>query len=194
MKHHSPSIPVSLLVLLGGLLAALAAHSALPAPAWAAPASSYDPARLRQVLLSIHGYGKTALEAASTNVSEILTMIAGDPNEPMAIRRQAVKGLRLYPEDGVMTFIEKEAPTAPRTLKRLYLSSLSGFTATHPARVSALVAAHLEDADVTVRMDAVRLTDQLGATPQVQSILQNRMAREPDAGLRAEIQRRLVPK
>jgi hypothetical protein len=178
-------------VLLGAWLMFLAAQSLGFGPAQAAPASSYDPARLRQVLLNIHGYDKAALEAASTDVSEILMTLANDPEELMVVRRQAVKGLRLYPEDGVMNFIEQQAPSAPRTLKRLYLSSLNGFAATHPARVSALVAANLEDADVSVRLDAVRLSDRLGATPQVKSILQSRLSREPDAQLRVEIQRRL---
>ena len=191
MKYIGARITAGLPVLLSGLLVLLAAQWLWPGPALAAPASSYDPARLRQVLLNIHGYDKLALEAASTNVSEILMSLAGDPNEAMVVRRQAIKGLRLYPEDGVMNFIEQEAPSAPRSLKRLYLSSLSGFAASHPARVSALVAASLEDADASVRMDAVRLSDQLGATPQVKSLLQSRFSREPDAGLRAEIQRRL---
>jgi hypothetical protein len=191
MKRIGKTITKRWPVLLSGFLTLLAAQSFALQPALAAPASSYDPVRLRQMLLGIHGFDKAALESASTNAPEILMSLANDPNEQMVVRRQAVKGLRWYPEDGVLGFIEQQAPSAPRTLKRLYLASLSGFAATHPARVTAVAATAIEDPDVAVRRDALTLSDRLGATPQVKSILQSRLAREPDAGLRAEIQSRL---
>jgi hypothetical protein len=176
-------------------LAALLGFLAAPGPsvplAQGAPASSYDPARLRQALLSIHGFSKEALEAATTNAPDVLMLLAADPEEEMAVRRQAVKALRFYPEDGVMSFIEQQAPSAPRGLKRLYLSSLGGFVTSHPERVSVMAAAALEDADRSIRLDALKVADRLGARPEVRAMLQSRLAREADPGLRLEIQRRL---
>ena len=155
------------------------------------PSVTYNPERVRALLLSIHGYTREGLQAASTNADEILMMLAGDGQEEMVVRRQAIKGLRLFPSDGTLSFIEREVGGAPEGLKRLYLSSLGGFAQAFPDRVGALAESALNDPLVNVRFSALKLTGELGQTPRVRSMLQSRLAAEPDAKLRAAIQQRL---
>lgn len=186
------------------LLAALGAA----APAWAQlgptsenpngagteplrPSVEYRPERVRALMLSIHGYTKAALQAASVDAEQILMMYAGDPQEAMVVRRQAVKGLRLFPQDSTLRFIESTMPGSPEGLKRLYLDSLEGFAAGFPDRVTALAGTALNDPLVTVRSSALHLTGVLQQTAGVRQMLESRLAVEPDAGLRSRIQQRL---
>lgn len=161
---------------------------ALSAPA----ATTYDPERVRTLMLSIHGYTREALDAASTDVPEILMMLAGDGQEQLTVRRQAVKGLSLYPSDEVLTFIENRVPAAPPPLKRLYLNSLGRFGQSFPDRVGALAETYLNDPELTVRYSALKLASQLESSPRVRTMLQSRLTREPDAQLRSEIEKRLA--
>ena len=155
------------------------------------PSVTYNPERVRALLLSIHGYTREGLQAASTNADEILMMFAGHGQEEMVIRRQAIKGLRLFPSDGTLSFIEREVGGAPEGLKRLYLSSLGGFAPAYPDRVGTLAESALNDPLVNVRFSALKLTGELGQTPRVRSMLQSRLAAEPDARLRTAIEQRL---
>jgi len=164
---------------------------ACPVIAEAQQATQYRPDRVRAMMTSIHGYTREGLEGASSNVDEILMMLAADDQEQMLVRRQAIKGLRLYTTADVLSFIEQNSAAAPESLKRLYLSSAAGFAGAFPARVQALAEANLNDSEVNVRFSALKLSDALRATPQLTTMLQSRLALESDAGLRAAIQRRL---
>ncbi|MEE8555614.1 MAG: HEAT repeat domain-containing protein, partial [bacterium] len=148
--------------------------------------------RVRTLMLSIHGFTLAQLNAVSTDVPEILMTLADDGGELMLVRRQSIKGMRLYPTEPLLTFIEDRVDEAPLGLKRLYLSSLGGFAASDPARVTPLMEQALDDPDITVRYAALNLASQLGSTQEVQSILQTRLSVEPDGGLRGSIERQLA--
>jgi hypothetical protein len=171
--------------------AALALAAGLAAIAQAQQATEYRPDRIRALMTSIHGYTRAGLEAASTNVDEILMSLADDEQELMLVRRQAIKGLRLYPTAEVLSFIEQESVSAPANLKRLYLSSAAGFAQGFPERVRTLAETHLNDESVNVRFSALKLSGALEQGVQVRTMLQNRLALEPDQKLRSAIQARL---
>lgn len=155
-------------------------------------AASYDPERVRTLMLSIHGFTLAQLNAVSTDVPEILMTLADDGGELMLVRRQSIKGMRLYPTEPLLTFIGDRVDQAPLGLKRLYLSSLGGFAASDPARVTPLMEQALDDPDITVRYAALNLASKLSSTQEVQSILQTRLSVEPDGGLRGSIERQLA--
>lgn len=169
----------------------VASWLALPHVAAAQQAAEYRPDRVRALMSSIHGYTREGLEAASTNVNEIMMMLAADDQEQVFIRRQAIKGLRLYPTDEVLTFIEQKSVSAPANLKRLYLSSAAGFVQAFPDRVATLAETHLSDESVNVRYSALKLSGALQASARVRTMLQNRLALEPDQKLRSAIQAKL---
>lgn len=150
-------------------------------------ATSFEPEKVRTLMLSIHGYTRAQLEAASTDVDQVLMVLADDPDELMLVRRQAVKGLRLYPTEEVLNFIEGRVDQAPLGLKRLYLSSLSGFVNSHPGRVTAIMEDALNDSEITIRYAGLNLARKLEGDGQVNSILQQRLDTEPDPTLRNRI-------
>ena len=158
-----------------------------------ARATTYDPERVRALMMSIHGYTREGLEGASTNVPEILMTLAGDGREETVVRRQSVKGLSLYPTEEVLTFIEKELVSAPLHLKRLYLNSLGGFAQGFPDRVSTVAETYLNDPELVLRYSALKLTGRVGQTPRVRTMLETRLTHEPDLKLRKEIEKRLGP-
>jgi hypothetical protein len=154
-------------------------------------ATTYDPERVRALMLSIHGYTYAALESVSTDVPRILMMLAGDDRELMVVRRQAVKGLKLYPQADVLTFIENQVGRVPEPLRRLYLGTLGGFALGFPDRVSAIAETYLNDPELLVRYAALTLAGQLEPSPRVRSILETSLEREQDATLRSAIRKQL---
>ena len=154
-------------------------------------ATEFRPERVRTLLKSIHGFTLPALVATSTGVTEILTGFIDDANEPMVVRRQAVKALKWFPTDAILTFIEERVYVAPAGLKHLYLQGLSGFAHLAPQRVEAVMAVAMEDADITVRYAALNLSRSLGPSTQAASVLRGRLDRELDSHLRKAIEERL---
>lgn len=154
-------------------------------------ATEFRPERVRTLLKSIHGFTLPALVATSTDVTEILTGFIDDVNEPMVVRRQAVKALKWFPTDAMLTFIEQRVYVAPAGLKHLYLQGLSGFAHLAPQRVEAVMAVAMEDADITVRYAALNLSRSLGPSTQAASVLRGRLDRELDSRLRKAIEERL---
>ena len=154
-------------------------------------ATEYRPERVRTLLKSIHGFTLPALVATSTGVTEILTGFIDDVNEPMVVRRQAIKALKWFPTDAMLTFIEQRVYVAPAGLKHLYLQGLSGFAHLAPQRVEAVMAVAMEDADITVRYAALNLSRSLGPSTQAASVLRGRLDRELDSRLRKAIEERL---
>ncbi len=154
------------------------------------PATEYRPERVRILLMSIHGFTLAALNAASTDVAAILAGFI-DGGELMVVRRQAVKALRWFPSAEMLTFIEERVYTAPAGLKHLYLQSLGGFAAVAPERTTTVMAAMIDDADVTVRYAALHLSRALQSGPAVRAVLEGRLERESHRGLRQAIEERL---
>ena len=73
----------------------------------------------------------------------------------------------------------------------MYLQGLSGFARSAPRRVEAVLAAAMEDADITVRYAALNLSRSLGPSTQAAAVLRGRLEREPNSRLRKAIEDRL---
>lgn len=156
-------------------------------------ATDYNPDRVRNQLKAIHGFTRARLDAASTDVPQMLMAWIADPGESMLIRRQAVKALKLYPSGQTFTFIRDTLPGAPAPLQMLLLGALQAHAAQRPAEVAALAATYLEHSQVTVRQAAVSLAGALQGRPELNRKLQERLAEEPDPGVRKSIHRALKP-
>jgi len=157
------------------------------------PATAYDPARLRTQLLGIHGFTRAQLDAASTNVPQILMAWIDHPTESHFIRRQAIKALQLYPSDAVFGFIRERLPLAPPSLQHLYVTDLKDYVPTHPQEVQDLVLPLLSSPRVTVRHAAVDVAGQMKGSGNVVARLQERLSEEPDPGVKKDIERQLAP-
>ena len=158
-------------------------NAALPA------ATSYNLSRVRDLMLSIHGFSYNELEAASTNVPAILRGFITSPTELVTVRRQAIKALRHYPSEENFAFIQTRLDGAPIGLKHLYILSLAGFDATHHDRIVDMVGPLLTDPDVGVRDATVVLCGRLQAGDRLRALLENRLPEESEAGVRRAINR-----
>jgi hypothetical protein len=156
---------------------------AAPPPAATTP----DPDRVRTLLRALHGFSRAALDTASADVAAILMRFIDDPAEAVLVKRQAIKALGLYPTDSVLAFIEARAPAAPNPYKPLFVGSLGAFAASQPVRVTAAVTPLLADPDVGVRAAAAHLANTLPPSPTLKAALQDRIAVEPSADLRAKL-------
>lgn len=188
-QHLRPGVQRGLSAPAAGSSSTLATPQAGPAAsAPAAPlASRRDPDAVRSVLKSVHGFSREALDAASTDVPDILQGFIDSAGEPLLVRRQAIKALALYPSDANLSFIEARVDAAPVGLRRLYLLSATAFGTARPAAVSAILERALGDDDVTVRGAAVAGAARLVHVSSVRSALEGRLDSEPDPALRREI-------
>ena len=156
-------------------------------------AVAHDPERLRTQLLSYHGFTREQLDAASTDVAQILMGWIDDPGESAFIRRQAVKALQLYRSDEVFGFISQRLPEAPPELQHLLLTDLKAYVPVHPQAVQELVLPLLDSPQVVVRQAAVEVAGQLIGSGTVVVRLQERLAVERDSGVRKAIESKLSP-
>ena len=151
------------------------------------PATIYDPERVRMHLLAIHGFTREQLEAASTEVDQVLRGLIDGPGEPVVVKRQAIKALRHYPNVETLDFIAARLSGAPPTLQRLFLGTLEKFPARNDGRLERLVEPLLESSDLSVRHAAVGLAAKLEATPRLRSALEAVLSGETDPALRNSI-------
>lgn len=165
-----------------------------PAPRPAEPAETRSPESVRRVLRSIHGFTRAALDAASTDVPDILMAIADDPDEAMALRRQAVKALGLYPDEAVLAFIEAEFADAPDSLQRIYLTTLRAFADTAPERATHIAAERLSHQDALMRNAALELAKRLPSSDRLVTALSTQLQQETDPNLRRELEETLQAK
>jgi hypothetical protein len=164
-----------------------------PAEAAPLPAATYDPSRLRTQLLSLHGFTREQLDAASMDVPEILMAWIENTGESAFIRRQAIKALPLYPTDTVFAFIGAHLPQASTDQQQLYLSALKVYAPSRPQDVQQIVLPLLSSPQVVVRQAAVEVAGRLTGSGVVVVRLQERLAVEPDPGVRKAIERTLAP-
>ena len=151
------------------------------------PATTYDPERVRMHLLAIHGFTREQLEAASTEVDQVLRGLIDGPGEPVVVKRQAIKALRHYPSVENLDFIAARLSGAPPTLQRLFLGTLEKFPARTDGRMQGLVEPLLESSDLSVRHAAVGLAATLEATPRLRSALEAVLSGETDPTLKNSI-------
>ena len=156
-----------------------------------APATVFAPERVRTQLRGFHGFTRARLDAVSTDVPSILRGWIADPDEPMLIRRQAIKALKLYPSAETFAFIRGRISTAPPVLQMLFLGSLQPHAAARPDEVGELVKTYLDGGDVVVRHAAVALAEQLDEAELRRGLLRKRLAVEPDPAVRRAINRAL---
>ncbi len=158
------------------------------------PATSRNPAGVRNHLLAIHGFTRNGLETASAGVPEILRGFIADPGESLTVKRQAIKALGLYPTDENFSFIRAGLAGAPLGLQRLYVRALMGFAPTKSDKIGPLLEGLLASPEVSLRHAAVGLAAKLAPSPALEAILRKRMQVESDATLRSRIQRVLKAK
>lgn len=150
-------------------------------------AGQRNPERVRDVLRSVHGFSRAALDAASADVPAVLEALIDAPGESPLVRRQAVKALGLYPGAGTLAFVQGHLDAAPLGLRRIYLSTLVRFGAMDAATVSTLLERGLNDADVTVRWAAADSAAALARLAPVQAVLARHAGTESDPALRSAL-------
>ena len=155
------------------------------------PSAMYDPSRVRTLLMHIHGFTQAQLDAVSTDIPQILTALIDDPDEPMLIRRQAIKALRLYPSEETFRFIADRLGSSSVALQVLYLGSLAAFRETSGEELMPILESMLDHQDVVVRHTAVGLAGRLRLALNTESLLVDRLSVEPDSGVRQAIQKQL---
>ena len=155
------------------------------------PATTQNPARLRNLLQAIHGFSKDSLEAASTDVPVLLRGFISDPAETITVRRQAIKALRFYPDEENLVFIKSRVNQAPAGLKRLYTTSLGRFAGTLQTPAASVLTALVEDSDAGVRHAAIGAAQTLGLTAELRTSLVNRLAKETDGPVRRALSKAL---
>lgn len=156
-----------------------------------AQATTRNPARLRTQLMALHGFSRAGLEAASTDVADILRGFISDSGESMFIQRQAIKALRIYPSDENFALIRGNINGAPEGLQRLYLHGLADYAGEKDEQIGTLVTPLLNSNAVGVRHAAAGLSSKLRLSGSLRASLQNRLAEEPDAGVRSAIEKAL---
>jgi len=155
------------------------------------PATTQNPARLRNLLQAIHGFSKASLEAASTDVPVLLRGFISDPAETVTVKRQAIKALRFYSDEENLVFIKSRVNQAPAGLKRLYTTSLGRFSGTLQTPAASVLAALVEDSDAGVRHAAIGAAQTLGLTAELRTSLVNRLAKEKDGPVRRALSKAL---
>lgn len=193
------TVTAGLAVLL--LAAAPAAQAQLrarhPALATAAPGGdgpllvAYAPQRLRNRLMAIHGFSRDDLNSVSTDVAAILRGFILDPAEAMVVRRQAIKALRLYPDETNFQFIREHIAEAPLNLKRLYVGSLRGFAPARAGEITGMLEPLLASPERTLRHAALGLAETLPPSEALRTMLRNRLPLEPEPDVRQRIQQML---
>ena len=148
------------------------------------PATSRDPARLRSLLLAIHGFSRQGLEAATTDVPVLLRQFISDGGESITVRRQAIKALRFYPTQDNLGFIQARVGLAPVGLKRLYASTLGRYSGALQAGASATLSTLVNDGDAGVRHAAIGAVRLLGVNSETRKALDGRLKVEADASVR----------
>ena len=148
------------------------------------PAKEPHPARLRSALLSIHGFSRPALDAASADVPTLLRQFISDSNESVTIHRQAIKALRLYPSSKNLAFIQARVNLAPVGLKRLYAAALGRYTGTLQTGAAVLLRGLVGDPDAGVRHSAIDAVRLLGVDADSRNIFTERLQVEPDPAVK----------
>ena len=148
------------------------------------PATVQDPARLRNLLLAIHGFSREALDSASADVPLLLRRFIEDEQETVTVQRQAIKALRLYPSQENLTFIQARVGSAPVTLKRLYATTLGRYSGALQQSAQSTLRTMVSDPDVGVRHAAIGAVRLLGVDETTRKTIGDRLRMEADASVR----------
>jgi len=154
-----------------------------------APATEYAPQNVRTLLLSLHGFTRAQLDAASTEVPAVLRALIDDGGESVFVRRQAIKALRLYPSDTNFAFVQARLPGAPESFARVYLTGLTAYAKDKPREVTRIVAQALADRDLGVRHAALYLAERLPPSAELRRLAAERLRQEPAEAVRRGLER-----